>query len=215
MVVHDDRAMTIQVSDHQSDALAEIFNIGVGRAASSLSQIVNDEIGLSAPMVEFVPPDDIMRVMTGHEFDHLSMVAQEYTGPFDARAMLIFPEQNALIIVGKMLGDVVPPDQLGEFEQEAMCEVGNIILNACISSLADLFHVEFQGSLPTYQHATREDIDLLSGIRTDVPVILVIKVNLVIRQQSIQGHLLFLLSVSSLIELLAHIDRYLESLGLD
>lgn len=205
----------IEVSELQRDALGEIFNIGVGRAASSLSQIVHDEIELSAPTIQFVVPSEVERVLIGREFDHLSMVSQEFSGPFDARAMLVFPEQNALLIVGQMLGGVVPPEQLGDFEQEAMCEVGNIILNACISALADLFHVEFQGSLPIYEHADRQSLDLFGNISNDVPVILIVQIDLVIRQQSIQGHLMFLLSVSSLDELLRSINLYLETLGLE
>jgi len=205
----------IEVSDLQRDALGEIFNIGVGRAAASLSQIVNDEIELSAPMVQFVPSNEAMQVMHGREFDEFSMVEQDYSGPFNAKAMLVFQEQNALVIVGKMLGGVVPPEQLGEFEQEAMCEVGNIILNACVSALADLFHVEFNGSLPVYQHGTRDSMALFEDLREDVPVILIVQIDLLIRQHSVQGHLLFLLSVSSLEELIASIDRYLETLGID
>jgi len=205
----------IQISDLQRDALGEIFNIGVGRAAASLSEIVRDEIELSAPTVQFVAPNEVERVLMGREFDHLSMVSQEFSGPFDARAMLVFPEQNALLIVGQMLGGVVPPEQLGEFEQEAMCEVGNIILNACISALADLFRVEFQGTLPHYEHAERETLDLFGNISHDTPVILIVQIDLIIRQQSIQGHLMFLLSVSSLDELLRSINLYLETLGLE
>lgn len=205
----------IEVGELQRDALGEIFNIGVGRAAASLSQIVRDEIELSAPNIQFIVPSEVELVLKGREFDHLSMVSQEFSGPFDARAMLVFPEQNALRIVGQMLGGVVPPEQLGEFEQEAMCEVGNIILNACISALADLFRVEFEGSLPNYEHAERESLNLFGSLDNDVPVILVVQIDLVIRQQSIRGHLLFLLSVSSLDELLASLNRYLETLGLE
>lgn len=204
----------IEVSDLQRDALGEIFNIGVGRAAASLSQIVRDEIELSAPAVQFVAPGEVEHVLIGRGFDRLSMVSQEFAGPFDARAMLVFPEQNALRIVGQMLGGVVPPEQLGEFEQEAMCEVGNIILNACISALADLFRTEFVGSLPVYEYADRQSLNWFGHIGNDVPVILIVQIDLVIRQQSIQGHLMFLLSVSSLDELLTSIDHYLQTLGL-
>ncbi len=203
----------IKVSELQRDALGEIFNIGVERAAASLSQIVRDEIKLSAPTIQLVVPSEVKRVLTGREFDHLSTVSQEFAGPFDARAMLVLPKQNALLIVSQMLEGVVPPEQLGEFEQETMCEAGNIILNACISALADLFRVEFQGSLPIYEN--RQSLDLLGNICDEVPIILVVQIDLVIRQQSIQGHLMFLLSVSSLDELLRSINRYLETFGLE
>jgi len=37
----------------ESDLLAELFNIGVGRAADSLSRMVNQEVKISVPSVEF------------------------------------------------------------------------------------------------------------------------------------------------------------------
>lgn len=204
----------IHVTELQQDALGEVFNIGVGRAAASLSEIIREEIDLTAPTVEFHAPEEINQCLKGSQFEHLSLVVQDFEGPFDARAMLLFPEENSLIIVGKMLGEVVPPKELSEYEQEAMCEVGNIILNACISALADLFEVEFTGSLPEYHHAERETLDLLGAVRENIPVVLIVQIDLVIRHQSIHGHILFLLSVSSLNELIDSIDRYLKQQGL-
>lgn len=204
----------IEVSELQRDALAEIINIGVGRAAASLSQIVRDEVELSAPTVLFLEPDEVDQALDGVECDQLSVVSQDFSGPFDSRAMLVFPEQNALVIVGHMLGEVVPPEQLSEFEQEAMCEFGNIILNACISSLADLFAVEFEGTLPSYQHADRQTLRLLESSVGDRPVVLVVQVDLKISKQALQGHLIFMMSVTSLTELLDSIDRYLARQGI-
>jgi chemotaxis protein CheC len=202
----------IDVSELQRDALSEIFNIGVGRAAASLSQIVHDEIELSAPNVLFLPPGEVQETLNTREMTHMSLVSQDFRGPFDARAMLLFPENNALVIVTHMLGELVPPDQLSEMEQEAMCEVGNIILNACISALADLFAVEFEGSLPQHQYADSQTLDLF-GTDPD-RVILVVQVDLTISQHRLDGHLLFLLSVSSLRGLIDCIDRFLVAQGL-
>jgi chemotaxis protein CheC len=113
-----------------------------------------------------------------------------------------------------MLGETVPPEELSEYEQEAMCEVGNIILNACISALADLFCVEFEGTLPEYQYADRHTLDLIGTMDGEVPVVLVVQIDLTIKKQCVQGHLMFLLSVSSLQELMDSIDRFLAGQGI-
>ena len=202
----------IEVSELQRDALSEIFNIGVGRAAASLSQIVRDEIQLSAPSILFLPPAEVRAALTTREMTHMSLVSQDFHGPFDARAMLLFPENNALVIVAHMLGELVPPEQLSELEQEAMCEVGNIILNACISALADMFGVEFEGSLPQHQYADSLTLNLF-GTDPD-RVILLVQVDLTISRQRLNGHLLFLLNVGSLRGLIECIDRFLEAQGL-
>lgn len=202
----------IELDDLQRDALSEMFNIGVGRAASSLSLIVHDEVELTAPGIMFMKPSEVSGQVTGGASHQLSMVSQNYSGPFDAKAMLLFPEENALTIVGLMIGSSMSAEELSDFAQEAMCEVGNIILNACISAMADLFEVEFEGTLPEHQLSDGGPLDL--GGDGDSHVVLVLQVALNVRKSQIKGNLLFLMSVSSLNELLNCLNRYLVKQGL-
>lgn len=179
----------VEISELQRDALAELFNVGVGRAASTLSQIVGQEVELSAPVVNLVQPSQVGRILMGSAFRKLSTVSQDFSGPFDARAMLVFPEANALVIVSHMLDADMSPEELSEFEQEAMCEVGNIILNACVSALADLFEVEFHGDFPVHQFSDTNSIALFGD--DDTQAVLALQVNLSISKEEIEGHLLY------------------------
>jgi chemotaxis protein CheC len=201
-----------ELSELQCDALGEIFNIGVGRAASSLSQIVNDEVLLSAPGVMVVPREKAAEILLGTEFRQFSTVSQTFSGPFDAEAMLVFPESNALEIVRLMVGPHMSVEELSEFEQEAMCEVGNIILNACMSSLADLLHISFDSTLPLHRFGDTNSIEILEGDEDHMVVLL--QVDMKISQQCIQGHILFLLSVRSMANLLSCLTQYLHDQGL-
>lgn len=201
----------MDLNELQRDALGEIFNIGVGRAASSLSQIVNDTVLLSAPEVTLVRREDASRVLLGSEFRQFSTVSQHFSGAFDAEAMLIFPESNALEIVRLMVGPHMSIEELSEFEQEAMCEVGNIILNACMSALADLFHIALNGTLPVHRFGDTESLAILGG---EDQMVLVLQVDMTISQQRVQGHILFLLSVVSMRSMLDCLDTYLRENGL-
>ena len=202
----------MDLNELQRDALGEIFNIGVGRAASSLSQIVNDTVLLSAAEVMLVHREDAAKVLLGSEFRQFSTVSQHFSGAFDAEAMLVFPESNALEIVRLMVGPHMSVEELSEFEQEAMCEVGNIILNACMSALADLFHLALNGTLPVHRFGDTESLSFLSG--GDSQMVLVLQVDMTISQQRVQGHILFLLSVASMQSLLDCLDTYLREQGL-
>lgn len=202
----------ITLSELQRDALGELFNIGVGRAAAALSAIVGGEVELSAPNVELIEPVQLKEHLLGNEFRQLSAVSQQFTGPFDAEAILLFPERNALTIVGRMLGEEIPPEELAEYEQEAMCEVGNIILNACVSALGDQFETEFSGSLPVHRFSDSESLEL--GVGADQAHILLLQIKLDIREERIEGHLLFLLEIRSLTALLQQLDQYLVRQGL-
>jgi len=200
------------LSDLQKDALGELFNIGVGRAASSLSQIVRDEVSLSAPQVTLAKTEDLTSTLLGAEFSEFSMVSLDFSGPFDAKAMLLFPERNALTIINSMLDAELTPEEMSEFEQEAMCEVGNVILNACISALADMLDIEFLGGLPEHHFGDHQTIAAMSADQESV--VLLLQIDLLISQKLIEGRFVFLLSIDSLQTLLECVDGFLASQGM-
>lgn len=202
----------IHLSELQLDALGELFNIGVGRAADSLSQIVNDEVKLSAPSISLLRAANVATNLLASEFRRFSTVSLDFSGPFEARSMLIFPERNALVIVANMLEENLSPEELAEFEQEAMCEVGNIILNACISALADLFEVEFHGGLPRHHYIDNSLISVFNVGEDEM--VLILEIDLMVSQQRVEGDMLFLLGVNSLAELVKHLDNYLIKQGM-
>ena len=201
-----------ELNELQRDALGEIFNIVVGRAASSLSQMVNDEVLLSAPCVTIVNREQAAKILLGKELRQFSTVSQTFNGAFDAEAMLVFPEKNALEIVRLMVGPHMSIEELSEYEQEAMCEIGNIILNACMSSLADILSISFDSTLPLHRFGDTDSLPLFGG--DEAHMVLLLQVDMIISQQHIQGHLLFLLSVNSMCNLLYCLDQYLQRQGL-
>lgn len=202
----------IKLTDLQRDALGEVFNIGVGRAAAGLSMIVKQEVHLSAPVINLLPPEEVHAALIGSTTQNFSVISQSFSGPFSAKAILIFAENNALTIVSHMLGNDISPDELSEYEQEAMCEVGNIVLNACLSALADLFSVSINGSLPEHQFCDSESMRFSE--QEGDQAVLVLQVNMSISQAHIEGHMIFVLSVDSLQGLLDCLDRYLHQQGL-
>ena len=201
-----------ELNELQKDALGEVFNIGVGRAAASLSTIVNDEVILSAPSVHIVRSEEASGMILGPEARSLSTVSQLFSGPFEAKATLVFAELNALEIVRLMVGPHMSIEELSEFEQEAMCEIGNIILNACMSSLADLFQVSFDSTLPEHRFGDPKSISIMDDAGDHM--VLVLQVNMLISQRKIQGHILFLLSFTSMTQLFDYLNGYLRQQGL-
>ena len=176
----------VDVSDLKRDALLEIFNIGVGRAASSLSMIVGDEVLLSAPSLCLCSPNEAVLALSGKPLTKFSTVSQQFSGPFEAQAMLVFPEANALEIVGLMMGGTnLSAEELSEYEQEAMCEIGNIILNSSMSVLADMFEVQFDSTLPVHRFGDSQAALVLEG--DPEQVVLLLQVDLKISQKCIQS----------------------------
>ena len=200
------------LSELQCDALAEVFNIGAGRAALSISEIVNDEVKLSIPCIEVKKSTEINAEILPLPNERFGTVHQDFSGPFEATAMLVFSEENALEIVRDMMGSQMSLEELVEFEQEAMCELGNIILNACLSAMADMLSISLSSSLPCYTITScAEVINTITG-STDQDYVLVLNIVFTSVKRQSEGHLILLLSSTSLTNLIRHIDRFLGNI---
>lgn len=197
------------LTELQLDTLTEVFNIGAGRAAASLSEIVGDEVRLSVPHVQFYQSAEINAGALSLSNNRLGAVRQHFSGPFEADAMLLFTEERALEIVHDMMGCQVNVEDLPEYEQEAMCELGNIILNACISAMADMLNLKLGSSLPSYSVDTAEAILQRLVTEASHPVILVLYIDMAIEKRLSQGYLVFLLTSTSMQALLGHIDQFI------
>lgn len=208
------------LSEIQVDALTEVFNVGAGRAALSLSEIVGEEVMLSVPSIEVLKADEVNSRVLALKDDKFATVSQMFSGPFDAEAVLLFTENYALEIVRDMMGSQMSIEDLAEFEQEAMCELGNIILNACLSAMADMLGISLNSSLPTYAMSSPDEITSRladkreedDGGDGDGSYVLVLHIDLVLEKHRTEGHLIFLLSSTSLSKLISHIEQYLNNI---
>lgn len=197
------------LSELQLDALTEIFNIGTGRAAASLSDIVGSAVALSVPRIQLLPPTDITAAMFSLRHLRGAAVRQTFSGSMDTNALLLFTEAHALEIVRDMMGSQLDSDALLNFEQEALSELGNIILNACMSALSDLLHLTLYSSLPLYSTGPTETMLQQIITQTDHAMLLVLHIDLLIEKHQSQGQLIFILSAASFQILLTQADQFI------
>lgn len=191
------------IGEIERDAVTEILNVAIGQAASSLSQLVEDEVRLSVPFVDFLTPEEAAERL-GREGGSSESVAvrQHFEGLFYGDIMLIFPEQRSLDLVRQMLGDQVPLEQLTELEQEALLEVGNIILNACLGSLANQLAMPVESSLPVYVRGHGADILDLGGAKGDgreesEEMVMFLHVHFSLLRKDVHGYLAFVMDIVS------------------
>ncbi|NRR33202.1 chemotaxis protein CheC [Oxalobacteraceae bacterium] len=199
------------LTELENDALVEIFNIGVGQAAAAMSGIVNEEVSMSVPSISFMNRAEAAKLLgQAHtdQSDRICGVSQHYEGAFKTEAILMFPEDKSLEIVRLMVGEAVPLQELSEMEQEAMCEIGNIILNSCVGTLANIFQRELQGSLPVYHVGTSDEILIASGSPANT-VVLMLHIDFVLEKHQIHGYVAFILDISALHDLKEHINNYI------
>jgi chemotaxis protein CheC len=211
----------IALSELEHDALLEIFNIGVGQAAAAMSGIVGEEVTMSVPSISFLSRSEAAQLLeeahrrnrsgTGSAADgeRICGVSQHYDGAFSTEALLMFPEDKSLELVRLMVGEAVPLAELSGMEQEALSEIGNIILNSCVGTLANIFQQELHGSLPVYHVGTSDEILDATGTRADT-VVMMLHIDFILEKHQIHGYVAFILDVTALTDLKEQVDRYLQ-----
>jgi chemotaxis protein CheC len=188
--------MTAAIGDIERDAITEILNVAIGQAASSLSQLIEDEVALSVPLVEFLD-SATAAIRIDEATGRMDSVAvrQRFSSNFSGDILLIFPENRSLDLVRSMMGDAVPLESLTELEQEALLEVGNIILNACLGSLANQMGISIESSLPIYVRGRGARI--LDSKHPESELVMFLQVDFTLAVKGIQGYLAFVMDIVS------------------
>lgn len=199
----------MNLSPLQQDAVNELLNVGIGQAAAALSEMVHDEILLSLPEVSFVSQGVAASQLASDEQGHLLAVRQGFSGMFAGNAVLIFPERRSLELVRAIFGDAVDPDHLSEMQEEAFNEIGNIILNGCLSSLADMLGKPVESGLPL---VVRGDAHGVLGIDAGDHDMLALLLNVAfeVHQSNIRGHVVIMLDLGEAEVFLGLIDDFLR-----
>ncbi len=142
--------MIVELTELQVDCLKEVFNIGMGRAAESLNTIFDEEIILSIPKVIAIKAQTADTILSLQESNALCSVSQTFQGKnVNAGINLLFTGEKSLELVRTFLGKDTPIEEMSDLEDDALLEIGNIILNSFIGSVANIIQVEFDITLPT------------------------------------------------------------------
>jgi chemotaxis protein CheC len=107
---------------------------------------------------------------------------------------LMFQETSSLKLAQCVLGGDEPVEALSELEREALTEIGNIVLNACLSSFGDLLHREVATSLPRFNAG---DTAVILNETSGYDLVLIVKVDFKVRGGDIEGYVTFVLNVDS------------------
>ncbi len=110
--------------------------------------MIGTQVLLSVPSVEIVSRHSAARLIGEREAAPLVVVHQDFEGAFAGRALLIFPQENGRELVRAVAGEELSPDEVSALEDEALAETGNIILNGCLATMANMLQRTLTMSLP-------------------------------------------------------------------
>jgi chemotaxis protein CheC len=190
------------------DALMEIFNVGFGYAADSLSKMVNDQVTLSVPGIRIVNQEEADREFQQSAAINFCGVIQRFEGDFQANAVLMFPGDKSLELVRLMVGEMVALEDMNDLEQEALTEVGNILLNSCVSAMADAVGGHFRSSMPEF--ISGYWCSIYPNYRAEADQILLLNIDFKLERREIHGYLMFIMQLKSIEHFKTAIMKYMN-----
>lgn len=207
-----DQGGELLLTELERDALTEVINIGVSRAAKNLSRMVKDQVHLSVPRTEIMTRDRAVEWLSRRENSSLVAVGQDFRGSFSGQALLIFPQKTSLELVRSILDDTLSLEEIVDLEQEALAEIGNVVLNGCLVVMANMLKESLNMSLPRVMRGSSQVVLLGADEEDPGEMVLFLTIDFAVRSRSINGYIALLMDLPSITAIKTLIRRYLKGL---
>lgn len=202
----------IKLTELQKDGIGELLNIGMGNAAESLSQMVGEEVLLSVPDIQLLPTSEVEDQLANAKTE-MSAISQKFEGAFKGNALLLFPENKSLELVWALLQGSVPKEEIADLEEDALSEVGNVIINACLGTLSNMLKDSINSDFPQFRRGQYMNIiDDMSSEDSDNPVMLFMHIDFKLKTKDIDGYVAIVMDVGELKEFLTKIDAFIAGI---
>ncbi len=205
----------MKLNDWQIEMMKETFNVGVGRAAQALSELTENQhqVILSVPHVDILNTDELFQMVSQISGGHICAVSQGYSGPFEGTAVMLYSEEESLQLVQIMLGSEFPIYKMTEMESDALCEVGNIILNACLGAIGSLINQQIATELPTLHRGTPKDV-LAATSAVESDYVIYLRMGFTLAAMNLSGHISFMIEPFRINNLVTCLEEfYKDQLG--
>ena len=203
-----------ELDNQHIDVLRELGNIGAGNAATSLSVMLDEGVGISVPQVKILDYDGVVRTVGDPEDLGIAIMIQ-YGGDVRGIVLFILNHEDAMsigeILIGNMGGEEDSgSEMLSEMKLSMVKEIGNILGCSYLGSIATMTGLNFEISVPYVA------IDMVGAILSaplllfsiDNSKILLIEESFVTDSRSMKSHVILFADIPSL-------NTILDKLGLN
>lgn len=194
----------------QLDTLQELVNIGVGRAASVLNEMIDCHICLQVPFIRVFSPVQMKEELENRlGVSLVSAVRLGFNGSFSGLAQLVFPTDSASKLVALLTNEEVGTPDLDAVKIGTLTEVGNIVINGVMGSMSNLLKQHLNYSLLMYLEDTVEHLLSSKQLESNTTVLLA-QARFTIEQLQIAGDIILIFKVGSFDALLTALEMIEE-----
>ncbi|HEX3250142.1 MAG TPA: hypothetical protein VHS05_11995 [Pyrinomonadaceae bacterium] len=204
----------MKLTERQSDALSELINIAFARTGAALSELTGHRVVLNPPEVAVYRTEELRDALAKFVPGDVASIHQVFGGPVAGDALLLLNYAGAVQLTDLLTEGRPPSVFLDESAREVLTEVGNILLNACLGMFGNLLNVHVTFSVPRLHLETLDElIESTTTGKGEMHYALVIYTAFQIRDSSVKGFLVIVLSVSSLDRLIQEVDAWESKQG--
>lgn len=199
----------MKLTERQRDALSELINIAFARTGAALSELTGHRVLLEPPEVAVYRTEELRGALAKFVPGDIASIHQVFAGPVAGDALLLLNYAGAVQLTDLLTDGHQPSNFLDESAREVLTEVGNILLNACLGMFGNLLNVHVTFSVPRLHLETLDElIESTTTEKRDMHYALVVYTAFQIRDSSVKGFLVIVLSVASLDRLIQEVDAW-------
>jgi chemotaxis protein CheC len=199
----------VKLTERQSDALSELINIAFARTGAALSELTGHRVLLDPPEVAVYRTEQLSVALAKFVPGDVASIHQVFAGPVAGDALLLLNYAGAVQLTDLLTDEHKSSNYLDESAREVLTEVGNILLNACLGMFGNLLNVHVTFSVPRLHLETLDElIASTTTDKTEMHYALVVYTAFQIRDSSVKGFLVIVLSVGSLDRLIHEVDAW-------
>lgn len=204
--------MPQELNQDQIDALAEFLNIGVGRAGAALGSLLDARVQLGIPSVEVLATRELAGRLERGAAHAVSAALLGFVGPTRGHALLTFRDDSSDKLVEVLQENVIDPEEDRDLLRTGiLSEVGNILLNSVLGTVASMLEQKLEYATPSYHDEVPLRTLMPSKVDPD-GLVVIVEACLTVQQLDIRADVVLVFEPGSYEEFVAAIDRALERL---
>ena len=176
------------------DIIKEVINIGIGDAASALSELVDSRVLIKTPDVHVLDITEAPGFIKKEVKTLGVYIAQDFHGKIKGKTLLFYTKESCHSLIRILHGTDIVTSSLTDSAVATLQEIGNILMVSCISTISDLIEDSFSFDIPDvtieisegyFQQMVRQLGELDKAI--------IIRNQMVVKDREIEGFILMLL----------------------
>lgn len=195
----------ITPTNKQLDTLKKVVNIGMGKAASKLNELLGSHIEMEAPSIIIFDPEKPGEEFTDMDSIKFASVQRDFYGTFSGSSVLVFSPESAVKLVAVLTDEKPGSEGLNKLKVDTLNEVGNILINSLMGTINNLLSTHIDFSLPNYIEGNF--IDLLKHPDSKEIEIFLIRTNFKAQDHQVNGEVFLIFELDSIKDLLKAIDK--------